>query len=124
MEDKKGIVEGWFQAAYPKHSIKTLTINSKDKESSENVHELDKLVRRKNGIDLIFCIDMLNMGYHVNDLTGIVMYRGTSSSTIYIQQLGRALSTGSENACIVFDVVDNLHRKAVYPCWQFPVARC
>lgn len=112
MEDKKGVVEGWFQTAYPKHSIKTLTINSKDKESSENVHELDKLVRRKNGIDLIFCIDMLNMGYHVNDLTGIVMYRGTSSSTIYIQQLGRALSTGSENACIVFDVVDNLHRKA------------
>lgn len=37
-----------------------------------------------------------------------------SSSIIYIQQLGRALSTGTKNRCIVFDIVDNLHRKSLF----------
>jgi len=57
---------------------------------------------------------MINMGYHVDDLTGIIMYRLTKSSIIYIQQLGRALSAGNNNKSVVFDVVDNLHTKAAY----------
>ena len=42
------------------------------------------------------------------------MYRGTKSNTIFTQQLGRALSVGANNSAIVFDIVDNLHRKAIY----------
>ena len=57
---------------------------------------------------------MLDMGYHVSSLTGIIMYRGTYSGTIYNQQLGRALSTGDLTPKIVFDIVDNLHRKSIY----------
>jgi hypothetical protein len=54
------------------------------------------------------------MGYHVSNLTGILMYRGTKSDIIYIQQLGRTLSSGSSDSALVFDVVDNLHRLAAY----------
>lgn len=118
LKDKGEDVKGWFSKAFPKYSINTLTITSKTKEESENVNKLESLVYRKNGIDLVFCVDMLNMGYHVNDLTGIVMYRGTSSSIIFNQQLGRALSTGNSNSCIVFDIVDNLHRKCVYELYD------
>lgn len=57
---------------------------------------------------------MMNMGYHVDDLTGIIMYRGTKSGTVYIQQLGRILSSGASNAGIVIDVVDNIHQHSVY----------
>lgn len=114
LDTKGNDVCNWFKGAFTDHDIQTLTISSRNKVESDNVNKLDKLAYRKNGIDLIFCVDMLNMGYHVNDLTGVVMYRGTSSSIIYIQQLGRALSTGSDKPCIVIDVVDNLHRKNLF----------
>lgn len=118
MDDKGKDVEGWFRCAFPAHEVSVLIISSKNEEQKNNVQRLGELQYKKNSIDLIYCIDMLNMGYHVNDLTGLVMYRGTSSSIIYNQQLGRALSTGSLEPCIVFDVVDNLHRKCVYELYD------
>lgn len=114
MNDKLPDVISWFQEAYPTHHINSLRISSSSKQESINVKELESLKPADKTIHLIGCIDMLNMGYHVNDLTGIVMYRGTKSDIIYVQQLGRALSSGTDHASIVFDVVDNLHRKAVY----------
>lgn len=110
----KDKVTDWFRRAYPDHDIKTLTISSETKQTTANVKKLDRLTYRENGIDLIFAIDMLNLGYHVDSLTGIVMYRGTSSNIIYLQELGRVLSTGTDRPAIVFDVVDNLHNNAMY----------
>lgn len=116
--DKGTDVMNWFQKAFPNHTVNQLIITSEKKKYAENVNKLDDLVETDKTIDLIFCVDMLNMGYHVSDLTGILMYRGTESNIIYTQQLGRALNSGSEDACIVFDVVDNLHRKAVYDLYD------
>lgn len=113
MSNKIGEVEEWFREAYPKHKINTLRI-SYNTDERDNVNNLSTLVPKKKTIDLIACIDMINMGYHVNNLTGIIMYRLTKSSIIYIQQLGRALSAGNNNASVVFDIVDNLHTRAVY----------
>lgn len=109
-------VEGWFQKALGKrYNIRSLTISSASSKETENVNNLNKLVDDgKKRVDLIHCVNMLNMGCHIEDITGIIMYRGTSSSIIFNQQLGRALSTGNDRPCIVFDVVDNLHRKAVF----------
>lgn len=114
MDEKMQSVVDWFKSAYPSHTINTLVITSKNSSTAKNVDKLESLTPSKNKIDLIGCIDMLNVGYHVNDLSGILMYRGTSSDIIYTQQLGRALSSGAANSCIVFDVVDNLHRKGVF----------
>ena len=114
MADKIHEVEGWFREAYPHHTLSTLRISSTTKTEANNVSKLNDLIPQMNHIDLIACIDMLNMGYHVNDQTGILMYRGTKSSTIFTQQLGRALSVGMNNSAIVFDIVDNLHRKAAF----------
>lgn len=108
-----GDVKGWFEKAYPDYTVNVLTVSSENRKTRDNLNNLN-FERVENKIDIIACVDMLNMGYHVNDLTGIVMYRCTQSSTIFIQQLGRALSTGSKNACVVFDTVDNLHRKSLF----------
>ena len=110
---KKKVIK-WFSKAYPEHSVNTLEITSETTELAQNVNKLDDLKPRKNGIDLIFAVDMLNLGYHVENITGVMMCRGTESGIIYIQELGRVLSTGSEKRAIVFDVVDNLHNHAVY----------
>lgn len=114
MDDKMEDVVSWFKKSYPTHNVKITKVTSQTKEFSENVNTLDKIRKRKNAIDLIFAVDMLNMGYHVNNLTGIIMYRGTKSNTIYSQQLGRVLSSGANTSGIVFDIVDNIHRSAVY----------
>ena len=114
MRKAKKNVKKWFKAAYPNHTINELIITSETKEYAENVNKLDSLVYQDNHIDLIYSCEMLNMGYHVSDLTGILMYRGTYSSIIYMQQLGRALSTGDAVPKVVFDIVDNIHRKSTY----------
>lgn len=114
MRRAKKNVKTWFSKAFPNHHINELIISSETKEYRENVNKLDALVYREHTIDLIYTCEMLNMGYHVDSLTGIMMYRGTYSSIIYMQQLGRALSTGDTVPNIVFDVVDNLHRKSMY----------
>ena len=118
IEDKSKEVVGWFKKAFPEHKINVLTITSKNKEQFENANKLNGLKAKSGRIDLIMCIDMLNMGYHLKDLTGIVMYRCTYSDIIYIQQLGRALSSGSSRPCIVFDIVDNIDRHSLFDSYD------
>jgi superfamily II DNA or RNA helicase len=114
MDEDFDDVISWFQDAFTDHSVEILRISSKNKEESEDVAErLNKLTVKDKTIYLIGSIDMLNLGYHV-EKTGIVMYRGTSSNIIYSQQFGRTLSAGESTPELVFDVVDNIHRKAIY----------
>ena len=59
-------------------------------------------------LKLLFSIEMLNEGLHVEDISGVVMARPTDSRIIYLQQLGRALSSDtSREKTIVFDLVNN-----------------
>lgn len=55
---------------------------------------------------LLFCIDMLNEGIHVDDVDGVILLRPTVSPIIYLQQIGRALSAGSEKTPLIFDLVN------------------
>lgn len=114
MRKAKRNVKKWFKAAFPQHKINEVIISSEKEEYRKNVSTLGDMTYRPATIDLIYTCEMLNMGYHVSDLTGILMYRGTTSSIIYMQQLGRALSTGDAEPKIVFDIVDNIHRKSLY----------
>lgn len=112
LHEKEEHVVSWFETAYPGTPVYTMTISSETKEFQRNTKELKEF--NMPGIKLIFAIDMMNLGYHIDDLTGIIMYRTTISDIIFIQQLGRVLSTGNDRPGIVFDVVDNLHRKGEF----------
>jgi len=59
-------------------------------------------------LKLLFCIDMLNEGIHVPDISGVILLRPTVSPIVYKQQIGRALSTGHTSSPIIFDVVLNI----------------
>ena len=50
---------------------------------------------------------MINEGYHIKDLDGVVMMRPTFSPTIFTQQLGRALTVGGDKKPVVLDLVNN-----------------
>ena len=105
-------VVNWFSKAYPDHQIRITEVTSRKKVTQENIDKLNALTVTDKTIDLILCVDMLNMGYHVSDITGIVMYRTTTSDIIYPQEFGRVLASGCTKEHIIFDIVDNIHRKA------------
>ncbi|RPK23995.1 Helicase associated domain protein [Paenibacillus xylanexedens] len=65
----------------------------RDANSSESVH-------------LLFAIDKLNEGLHVDDIDGVIFLRSTMSPIIYYQQLGRAVKVGGKEP-YVFDLVNN-----------------
>ena len=60
-------------------------------------------------LKLLFCIDMLNEGVHVDDIDGVILLRPTISPILYLQQIGRGLSAGSvkNRRPVIFDVVNN-----------------
>ena len=84
------------------------------------VHSLYRAEKNKNaieafssnqnkGIKLLFAVNMLNEGLHISDVDGIIMMRDTESKTIYLQQLGRALSVGHSQQPLIFDFVANIN---------------
>ncbi len=60
-----------------------------------------------NRLKLLFCIDMLNEGVHVEGISGVILFRPTISPIIYKQQIGRALTAGNAEAPLILDVVNN-----------------
>lgn len=57
-------------------------------------------------IDIIHSIDMLNMGYHVGKVTGIITRRKTGSEIIYYQQIGRCISVAADNQPLIIDLAN------------------
>ncbi|MGN0181063.1 MAG: Helicase associated domain protein [Candidatus Ornithomonoglobus sp.] len=62
---------------------------------------------KSNHLKLLFCIDMLNEGIHVDDISGVILLRPTVSPIIYKQQIGRALAAGKKKNTVIFDIVLN-----------------
>lgn len=56
---------------------------------------------------LLFAVDSLNEGVHVEDISGVILLRPTISPIIYKQQIGRALSAGKNKTPVIFDIVNN-----------------
>lgn len=63
---------------------------------------------RSEHLKLLFCIDMLNEGVHVDDVNGVILLRPTVSPIIYKQQIGRALSASKKTNPVIFDIVLNI----------------
>ena len=58
-------------------------------------------------LKLLFCIDMLNEGVHVEGISGVILFRPTISPIIYKQQIGRALTAEENSTPLILDVVNN-----------------
>lgn len=106
-------VENWFINAFIDKTINVVNIvtATKDDDITYEISDVDILEeldrnKKENTVDLIFCVDKLNMGYHVESITGIMLLRETNSAVIYNQQIGRCFSVRSNNKPIIFDVVD------------------
>lgn len=59
-------------------------------------------------LKLLYCIDMLNEGIHVDDVDGVILLCSTISTIICKQQIGWALSAGKKKQPVIFDIVLNI----------------
>ena len=91
---------------------KNITIYSVSSKLHDNENTLKRFERDndEDTLKLMFAVDMLNEGYHINDLNGVIMMRPTYSPTIYAQQIGRALTVKDEDGKepLIIDLVNNL----------------
>lgn len=82
--------------------------------SADDYRENQRVLRRfendndESSLKLMFSVNMLNEGYHIPDTDGIIMMRPTKSPTVYMQQIGRALTTcNPTRKPVIIDLVDN-----------------
>lgn len=103
MDEMKEQATDWFSKVDKKPHIYTAYYN--EASTSKAFAEFKK--DTGSHLKLLYCIDMLNEGIHVDDVDGVILLRPTVSPIIYLQQIGRALSAGSKNQPVIFDLVNN-----------------
>ena len=104
MDDMIEKADEWFHKVDKRPHI--YEAYSNDPETSKAFHEFK--VDNSDHLKLLYCIDMLNEGVHVDDVSGVILLRPTISPIIYKQQIGRALSAGKSQRPVIFDIVNNI----------------
>ena len=97
------VCDTWFEdvnRCIHKYAVYARNANSSD-EFENFCNDPDE-----NALKLLFCIDMLNEGIHIENIDGIIMLRPTRSANVFYQQLGRALSCSLHDP-VIFDIVNN-----------------
>ena len=101
------VVEKWFQKLYKTKNVKVYCIHSKQSKKSIYMEEFFT-PNKKGEVKVAVAVNMLNESFHCKDIKTISMFRGTQSLNVYMQQIGRALSSGGV-VPYIFDFVDNYH---------------
>lgn len=100
-------VISWFKEAFPNMKVRYTIVISKDSEYKKNFDKVSRLEDEEGIIDLVFNINMITMGYHDKNITGVMMLRFTSSDIIYNQAIGRTFNMESSYQGVIFDIVGN-----------------
>ena len=101
-------VVNWFKYANIKENIKTYKLTYENG-NKINQKELNKFREGdSNSIHLLFSIDILNEGFHL-DSVGVILLRETISPTLFLQQIGRALTVSNSSKPLIFDFVNNFN---------------
>ena len=96
--------KAWFKEI--DQNYHAYSVYSDDPEASQSF--ADFKADESKHLRLLFCIDALNEGIHVDDVAGVILLRPTVSPIIYKQQIGRALSASSTKNPVIFDIVNNV----------------
>ncbi len=104
MEEMRQKASEWFSQVDPApHTYWVYANNAASKEAFARFK-----ADQSSHLKLLYCIDMLNEGVHVDDISGVILLRPTVSPTVYKQQIGRALSASRKADAVIFDIVLNI----------------
>ena len=104
MDEMISHVPEWFGKV--DRSPKIYSVYSYDPTASKSFSDFKE--DNSEHLKLLFCIDALNEGIHVDNISGVILLRPTVSPIIYKQQIGRALSAGKSKEPVIFDIVMNI----------------
>ena len=102
LQEVKSRLREWFRRVDDAPHCYTLYSGDADTEKDFEAFCEDQSEHLK----LMLCINRLNEGIHIADLSGVILFRPTVSPIIYKQQVGRALTAGGEKP-VIFDIVGN-----------------
>ena len=108
LREMQSNVAAWFSKIDKEPHI--YTAYSLDSATEKEFEDFKK--DESDHLKLLFCIDMLNEGVHVDNISGVILFRPTVSPIIYKQQIGRALSASKTKDPIIFDIVNNIENLA------------
>lgn len=103
MDEMVSHVPEWFAKVNPDVAVYEAYSDDPGTDKAFAAFKADESKKLK----LLFCIDMLNEGVHVEGISGVILFRPTISPIIYKQQIGRALTAGDNTEPLILDVVNN-----------------
>lgn len=103
----KDVVISWFREAGYDGKIFEYPYYSNSSSVRKNLKNFED--NKEEGLKLLFIIDKLNEGLHLDEVHGCILLRTTGSNIIYYQQIGRAIDAGSNEQRIILDLVSNFN---------------
>ena len=103
----KDVVIGWFREAGYTGEIFEYPYYSNSGVVKKNLENFE--AKKQDGLKLLFVIDKLNEGLHLDEIHGCILLRTTTSNIIYYQQIGRAIDAGSNEHRVILDLVSNFN---------------
>lgn len=103
----KDVVIGWFREAGYDGKIFEYPYYSDSSAVKKNLDNFEN--NKEEGLKLLFIIDKLNEGLHLDEVHGCILLRTTVSNIIYYQQIGRAIDAGSNEQRVILDLVSNFN---------------
>lgn len=104
MQEYMDLARDWFGKI--DKDMHVYSVYSEDPSSSRSFCEFKD--DHSDHLRLLYCIDALNEGVHLEEISGVVLLRPTISPIIFKQQIGRALSASKSREPVIFDVVNNI----------------
>lgn len=105
--DMKDIVIQWFRDAGYNGKIFEYPYYSCSSEVKKNLVNFEN--NEEEGLKLLFVIDKLNEGLHLDVIHGCILLRTTTSNIIYYQQIGRAIDASCNQKRVILDLVSNFN---------------
>lgn len=103
----KNVVIGWFREAGYTGKIFEYPYYSNSSEVKKNLDNFEN--NKEEGLKLLYIIDKLNEGLHLEEVHGCILLRTTVSNIVYYQQIGRAIDAGSNEQRVILDLVSNFN---------------
>ena len=113
LEEMKAQAPAWFAPVNREYRL--YSVHSENQESAREFRDFKN--DKGPHLKLLFCIDMLNEGIHLDDIDGVILMRPTVSPVIYKQQIGRALTAGKNGeAPLILDIINNFENLESIHC--------
>lgn len=104
LREIKDTVIGWFETAGFKNINAYEVYSDYENKNAEYKAFCDDT---SHNLKLLFCVNMLNEGLHLENISGVLLLRPTRSMIVFLQQIGRAIEANNANTPVIIDAVNN-----------------